>query len=159
MTQYIRLKAQVAVLMEIAMDYPGKTIENIEVTNCKIMKVYISGKIGENIPSEKTMAKFRKAEDFLKKKGYDVFNPTTCENVTYAKQHTFDYSDKSFYKMVLSLDLIDLSHCDAVMVLEDWHDSPGSKVEIMFAQSLNIPILEEGNDGQLKKVRIDAKKY
>ena len=28
---YIRLKAQVAVLKEIAMDYPGKTIENIIV--------------------------------------------------------------------------------------------------------------------------------
>lgn len=27
--EYIRLKAQVAVLKEIAMDYPGKTIENI----------------------------------------------------------------------------------------------------------------------------------
>ena len=145
--------------MEIAMDYPGKTIENIEVTNCKIMKVYISGKKVENIPSEKTIAKFMKAEDFLRKKGYDVFNPTTCENVNYAKQHTFDNSEKTFYKMVLSLDLIDLSHCDAVIVLEDWHDSPGSKAEIMFAQELNIPILEKGNDGKLKKVRIDAKKY
>ena len=28
---YIRLKAQVAVLREITMDYPGKTIENIIV--------------------------------------------------------------------------------------------------------------------------------
>ena len=28
---YIRLKAQVAVLREIAMDYPGRTIENIIV--------------------------------------------------------------------------------------------------------------------------------
>ena len=27
--EYIRLKAQVAVLKEIAMDYPGKTIENV----------------------------------------------------------------------------------------------------------------------------------
>ena len=29
--EYIRLKAQVAVLKEIAMDYPGKTIENVIV--------------------------------------------------------------------------------------------------------------------------------
>lgn len=27
--EYIRLEAQVAVLREIAMDYPGKTIENV----------------------------------------------------------------------------------------------------------------------------------
>lgn len=29
--EYIRPKAQVAVLKEIAMDYPGKTIENVIV--------------------------------------------------------------------------------------------------------------------------------
>lgn len=29
--EYIRLKAQVAVLREIAMDYPSKTIENVIV--------------------------------------------------------------------------------------------------------------------------------
>ena len=29
--EYIRLLAQVAVLKEIAMDYPGKTIENVIV--------------------------------------------------------------------------------------------------------------------------------
>lgn len=29
--EYIRLKAQVAVLKEIAIDYPGKTIENVIV--------------------------------------------------------------------------------------------------------------------------------
>ena len=29
MAEYIRLKAQVAVLREIAMDYPCKTIENV----------------------------------------------------------------------------------------------------------------------------------
>ena len=29
--EYIRLKAQVAVLKEIAMDYPGRTIENVIV--------------------------------------------------------------------------------------------------------------------------------
>lgn len=31
MAEYIRLKIQVAVLSDIAMDYPGKTIENIIV--------------------------------------------------------------------------------------------------------------------------------
>ena len=31
MAEYIRLKAQVAVLREIAKEYPGKTVENIIV--------------------------------------------------------------------------------------------------------------------------------
>ena len=41
------------------------------------MKFYISGKIGENAPSKETLAKFKEAEEFLKEKGHEVFNPTT----------------------------------------------------------------------------------
>ena len=39
------------------------------------MKVYISGKIGEEVISEATRQKFAKAEEMLKAKGYEVFNP------------------------------------------------------------------------------------
>lgn len=39
------------------------------------MKVYISGKIGEVVISEATRKKFAKAEEMLKAKGYEVFNP------------------------------------------------------------------------------------
>ena len=40
-------------------------------------KVYISGKIGEEVLTEATREKFAKAEKMLRSKGYDVFNPTT----------------------------------------------------------------------------------
>ena len=40
-------------------------------------KVYISGKIGEEVLSDATREKFARAEDMLRSKGYDVFNPTT----------------------------------------------------------------------------------
>lgn len=41
------------------------------------MKFYVCGKIGKDNPSPGTLAKFKKAEDMLKSKGYEVFNPTT----------------------------------------------------------------------------------
>ena len=40
-------------------------------------KIYISGKIGEEVLSDETRKKFAKAEKMLRSKGYDVFNPTT----------------------------------------------------------------------------------
>jgi hypothetical protein len=43
------------------------------------MKVYISGKIGEEVISDATRQKFVRAEKMLEAKGYDVFNPTDPE--------------------------------------------------------------------------------
>ena len=48
-------------------------------------KVYISGKIGEEVLSEATRQKFASAEKFLKAKGYKVFNPTTLPQAATAK--------------------------------------------------------------------------
>ena len=42
----------------------------------RIKKVYIAGKIGEDILSDTTRKKFAEAEAWLKAKGYKVFNPT-----------------------------------------------------------------------------------
>ena len=39
------------------------------------MKVYISGRIGEEVISEETRQRFAKAEEMLKAKGYETFNP------------------------------------------------------------------------------------
>ena len=41
------------------------------------MKFYVCGKIGKNNPSPETLAKFKKAEDMLRSRGHEVFNPTT----------------------------------------------------------------------------------
>lgn len=38
------------------------------------MRVYISGKIGEEVISDATRQKFAKAEKMLQDRGYDVFN-------------------------------------------------------------------------------------
>ena len=41
------------------------------------MRVYISGKIGEEVLSEATRQKFARAEELLQARGFETFNPTT----------------------------------------------------------------------------------
>ena len=79
------------------------------------MKIYISGKIGEEVLTEATREKFAQAERMLRQLGYDVFNPTTsglgdladrCENFAHCMgKHT------TWYAEILKLDIKELSFC------------------------------------------------
>lgn len=123
------------------------------------MKFYISGKIGKDNPSPETLAKFKKAEDMLKGNGYEVFNPTTSGFGLLAENRAQSAGyDTSFYQEILLLDLLQLSRCDAVLVLPDWHRSPGAKVEIMLATALEKPIYYEAPNGRLIELMFDVRK-
>lgn len=123
------------------------------------MKFYISGKIGENAPSRETLAKFKEAEDTLKERGHEVFNPTTSGLGQHAESLARAAAYKtSFYQEILLLDLVQLSQCDAVLVLDDWHSSKGTKVELMLAQALDIPIYYQAENGKLFEIKFDVRK-
>ena len=110
-------------------------------------RVYISGKIGEEVISDATRRKFARAEEMLKAKGYEVFNP--CDE---RWQNTLrrDYEkDKlspgslllqgkfpTFYAYVLLRDLMVLATKDAVYFLDDWRQSPGATAEYYFAKAV-----------------------
>ena len=123
------------------------------------MRIYICGKIGEDKPSLETLAKFKKAEDMLIEKGHVVFNPTASGLGRHAESlaQAADY-DTSFYQEILLLDLVQLSQCDAVLVLPDWHQSPGAKVEMMLAMAQHKPIYQEAPNGRLFEVKFDVRK-
>ena len=123
------------------------------------MKFYVCGKIGEDRPSPETLAKFKEAEDFLKEKGHEVFNPTCSGLGRHAESlvQAADY-ETSFYQEILLLDHVQLSQCDAVMVLGDWHNSDGGKSELMLAQALKKPIYEKAPNGRLVEVKFDVRK-
>ena len=109
------------------------------------MKIYISGKIGEEVLTEATREKFAQAERMLRQLGYDVFNPTTsglgdladrCENFAHCMgKHT------TWYAEILKLDIKELSFCDAIYMLRDWVSSPGAFVEFSFAEAVGIRVL------------------
>lgn len=123
------------------------------------MKFYICGKIGEDRPSPETLAKFKEAEEFLREKGHEVFNPTTSGLGRHAESlaQAADY-ETSFYQEILLLDHVQLSQCDAVLVLHDWHNSDGGKSELMLAQALKMPIYEKAPNGRLVEVKFDVRK-
>ena len=105
------------------------------------MRVYISGKIGEEVLSDATRQKFAKAEEMLMSKGFAVFNPTTSglglqadrmvelERFRVIAGKEEDYHRICWYEAILRLDLEALSHCHAIYMLDDWKASPGARVE------------------------------
>jgi len=113
-----------------------------EYMKTKNMKVYIAGKIGEEVISDATRRKFARAEEILRAKGYDVFNP--CDEkwqATLRREYeelwpcSFLLQGKfpTFYDYVLLRDLTVLATKDAVYFLEDWDRSPGANSEHSFA--------------------------
>lgn len=115
------------------------------------MKVYISGKIGEEVISEATRQKFARAEEMLKAKGYEVFNPCDekwqrllkreYEHDKYINSKWVDGEFPSFYAYALLRDQMVLSTKEAVYFLEDWDKSPGANAEYSFAMAAGKKLL------------------
>ena len=104
------------------------------------MKIYISGKIGEETLTEATREKFARAERMLRQLGYDVFNPTTSGLGATAEEHAKKHGT-TFYREILVCDIIALNLCDAIYMLRDWVSSPGAFVEFSFAEAVGIRVL------------------
>ena len=96
------------------------------------MKVYISGKIGEEVLSKATHQKFAKAEELLKARGFETFNPTTSGLGRHAESIA-KIEGTTFYEEIMMLDLHQLKDCDAIYMLADFLDSPGAKAEHALA--------------------------
>ncbi len=109
------------------------------------MKVYISGKIGEEVLSEATRQKFAKAEAYLKGWDFEVFNPTTSRLGLRAEELARE-NGTDFYTEIMKLDLAELAWCDAIYMLEDWRESPGAKREYAEACKLGLAIWYEDNN-------------
>lgn len=101
------------------------------------MKVYICGKIGEEVISDATRRKFARAEEMLKAKGYEVFNPTTSGLGKVADEKVLEAERRgektTWYQEILKLDLDALSFCDGIYLLNDYKQSDGARIEYDFA--------------------------
>ena len=108
------------------------------------MRVYISGKIGEEVLSEATREKFAKAEAYLKGWDFEVFNPTTS-GLGERAEELAKVNGTDFYTEIMKLDLAELTKCDAIYMLTDWTDSPGAKREYAESSKLGLAIWYEDN--------------
>lgn len=105
------------------------------------MKIYISGKIGEDVISDATFEKFEKAGEFLESidfEDFEVFNPCDKDwqyilHWNYTSSFLLSLKPDTFYEYALLEDLKKLAYQDAIYLLSDWEDSPGAKSEYAFA--------------------------
>ena len=103
------------------------------------MRVYISGKIGEEVISDATREKFAKAEMMLKSRGYEVTNPVSdrCQLLlaySLADEVRKNGPVKDIYAFALVTDIVSIwKDCDAIYMLPDFLDSKGAKAEHAFA--------------------------
>ena len=103
------------------------------------MNIYISGKIDVAAISEADRQKFAQAEEMLKAKGYEVFNPTNEEwqrllNEGYERQYfdremTIPAKAASFYAYCLLRNLMAMCTRDAVYFLDNYDRSDGSQTD------------------------------
>ncbi len=101
------------------------------------MRIYISGKIGEEVISEATRAKFDAASKEIEYRyQYRLLNVIDPASEMYQ-----DNMDRAFelckrkknYQDILLYDLYQLRTCDSIYMLEDWVLSNGARVEFDFA--------------------------
>ena len=111
------------------------------------MRVYISGKIGEEVISEATRQKFERAERMLEQH----FNPEFDPPVNPASEAFQDTMRQVFERRGLSQDLPNillydlhwLQRCAAIYMLADWTESDGANVELDFARATGKRIFWE----------------
>jgi hypothetical protein len=119
------------------------------------MKVYISGKIGEEVISEATRQRFAKAEEMLKAKGYEVENPAS-ENYQMAMGSWIESQELAYLFLcipfnklaeIMQYDFDKIKSCDAVYMLHHWVFSRGATLEYDFAEYIGVDILfQEADD-------------
>ena len=103
------------------------------------MKVYISGKIGEEVPSDEIRIEFTIACAVLSAMGHECFNPI-CSGLGSIAERLAKLNGTTFYEEILLLNLMELKKCDAILMLPDWNQSPSAQVEYQFAKVIGKSI-------------------
>lgn len=92
--------------------------------------IYISGPMTGH--PEWNYPAFNEAAEFLRGKGYDVFNPAEI----------FEGRTDLPREQYMKEDIKALLDCDTMMLLPQWETSEGAKLEVWIAQEIGLPILE-----------------
>lgn len=127
------------------------------------MKVYISGKIGEDVISDATREKFKAAEEMLQSMGHEVFNPASeAWQRVLRNDYLEDKKRKNpylngdfpdFYTYAILRDNMIIATKEAIFMIYDWNDSPGAKAELAFAKATKKKILWQNKLDAIKYLR------
>lgn len=97
------------------------------------MRIYISGKIS-GLSTRDYLLRFHKAEQMLRAAGNEVINPAS---IGLMLPQTFLHPD------YMDIDIMLLSKCDAIYMLNGWEDSEGAQEEHEYAEREGLDIIYE----------------
>lgn len=98
-----------------------------------IRRVYIVGPIS-GLSEEYYMFRFKRAENFVKRRGYIAVNPTVISK---------HFPDFNWLESMTVTECL-LSLCDTIYVLKGWQNSRGALMEIKYAKEHGYNIINEG---------------
>jgi hypothetical protein len=120
------------------------------------LKIYISGPMTGY--KDYNYPKFEKIADKLRKKGYDVVNPSSevkpmlsnGKEVTVDELHEMinngEISEKEAWRCFLRGDVVALMiKCNAIYMLKNWKNSKGARMERTNAKRMDFEYFEEGH--------------
>jgi hypothetical protein len=98
----------------------------------KTMKIYISGKIS-GLDKELAFSSFEKAENILSEMFPDAELINPMKKVSENENKT--------WKDYMIEDIALLFDCSHILMLDNWGDSRGAKLELVIAQELGLQVL------------------
>tara|TARA_R100001594_G_scaffold85067_1_gene119515 strand:- start:1213 stop:1557 length:345 start_codon:yes stop_codon:yes gene_type:complete len=107
-----------------------------------MVRVYISGPISH---IRQSMMNFDKAEFDLENKGYDTYNPFSIR-LPDTEEEKKEYNDVGEWVWYMRRCIPELVNCDAVLMLPNWQESKGAKLERELAETLKIKVYESTGD-------------
>lgn len=84
--------------------------------------LYISGKI-TGLPMPAVLSKFKAAQSRYERTGLKVINPLNVKPLF----------NRPFWFCYMIADIRQLLKCDTIVLLSDWHDSKGARIELVIA--------------------------
>lgn len=83
---------------------------------------------------------FNKARDFLQERGFSVIIPGDDEEYTITERLNWKVKKEARHAYMFR-DFLHILTVNAVAVLDGWANSPGSRVEVLVAQEIGLPVV------------------
>ena len=116
-------------------------------------RVYISGKIGEEVISKETKKKFAKAFEMLSNKDNNVIDPAGDYVQDSMRVHFMVNDMKPSYDSILFYMIGWLRTCTCIYMLSDWQYSPGACAEFFYAKAIDMEIYFQDKEQALQYVK------
>jgi hypothetical protein len=113
----------------------------------KKKKIYIAGKVS-GLPFHDVVGKFAKAYDQIVSLGFEAVNPVELvQDYLHDHPENLESTEEEIWQLAMKLCIKELVDCDGIVLLPDWNNSKGAKIEYRIAMDLDLAIFGSCKDG------------